>query len=235
MTVADAFQKYFDARKGGSVSESDQKQLVTAVDELFNATSKLRQKDELEWYVNQRFVDGDHWIKFDKQAGKITNETETKKIRRSINLIRAEVRGLKNMVQKIPLTVEVVASPKSNSPEDKAAAEDEAKQKNTAWRAIEYDLKLRHKIPGMVEDGFIKYSGWMVLWPTSAQVVAAKWRRRHVGLAPVTALLLISPDSSIAIRARVQSPDLMRTFEPPAPSIESSPEPRMRGSSPRAP
>lgn len=178
MTVADALQKYIAAKGTGDFSESVEKELVGAVTELFEATSRVRLKHELEWYANQLFVDGDHWVRFDKQAGKVTSDAsdtkDRKKIRRSINLIRSQLRGLKNMVQKIPLTVEVVPQPKSGDPDEKKRAVEEAKQKNAAWRAIEYDLKLRHIIPGMVEDGFIKYGGYIAILPTADGYICAE-------------------------------------------------------------
>src|SRR5258705_3349007 len=106
MTVADSLQKYMEAKAAnGDPGDSVQKELVGAVDGLFEATSKVRLKHELEWYANQLFVDGDHWVKFDKLAGKVTSDplggTDRKKVRRSVNLIRSQLRGLKNMVQKI--------------------------------------------------------------------------------------------------------------------------------------
>lgn len=164
----------------GDPTDSVQKELVGSVDDLFQSTSKVRLKHELEWYANQLFVDGDHWVKFEQLAGKtgrITSDpvdgADKKKVRRSVNLIRSQLRGLKNMVQKIPLTVETVPNPKDNSPEEKQRSEDEAKQKNAVWRGIEYDLKLRHKIPGMVEDGFIKYAGYMFILPTADGFIEA--------------------------------------------------------------
>src|SRR5947207_2763274 len=112
MTVQDALQKHLEARAAGDVSGTAGDELVSAAEDLFQAVKKARLRYDLEWYATQLFVDGDHWLKFDKQAGRVTagdnlDGGNRKKIRRSINLIRSQLRGLKNFVQKIPLTVEV--------------------------------------------------------------------------------------------------------------------------------
>lgn len=172
MSVTEALQKYLTARYSGAETDTVRKNLVTEAEQLVTSLKTARQQFDLEWYVNQRFIDGDHFLKFDRKSGKVTNaepgdDENGKKIRRSINLMKAQIRGLKNFVLKVPLTVEFSPAPKDNSPEAIDAAKEEAKKKEAAWRGIEDKLKLKKLRRPVVDDGFVKHSGYIFVLPTT--------------------------------------------------------------------
>ena len=175
MSVTESLQKYLEARYSGADTDDLRKALVNEAEQLVTTLKTARQQFDLEWYVNQRFIDGDHFLKFDRKSGKVTNaepgdDEGGKKIRRSINLMKAQIRGLKNFVLKAPLTVEFSPAPKDGSEEAKEAARKEARNKEAAWRGIEDKLKLKRLRRPVVDDGFVKHSGYIGVLPASGEL-----------------------------------------------------------------
>src|SRR5262245_18023300 len=173
MNVTEALKRYLEARYSGAETDNVRKELVTSAESLATSLKTARQPFDLEWYVNQRFIDGDHFLKFDRKSGKVTNadpsdEESGKKIRRSINLMKAQIRGLKNFVLKVPLTVEFSPAPQDSTPEAMDTAKQEARLKEAAWRGMEDKLKLKRLRRPVVDDGFVKHSGYIGVLPTTS-------------------------------------------------------------------
>jgi hypothetical protein len=179
--VSESLKNYLDARLANdSRSDEFRKTLLSELESLFDYLKKARQPFDLDWYVNQRFIDGEHFLKFDRQTGKITNQDTTDEgksqpLRRSINLMKAQIRGLKNSVLKTPLTVEFSPAPADDSPKAMEQAEREARDDEAGWRAIEGFLKLGELRRPLVDDGFIKHSGYIGVLPTPDGFVRVDW------------------------------------------------------------
>lgn len=180
MSVTESLQRYLEARFSGGQTDDLRKTLVAEAEGLFSSLKQNRQQFDLEWYVNQRFMDGDHYLKFDRRSGKITNQDSdedggSKRIKRSINVMKAQIRGLKNFVLKVPLTVEISPAPKDDTDEAKEAARQEARAKEQVYRAIEHHLKLKRLRRPVVDDGFVKHAGYIGVLPTSDGFVRVDW------------------------------------------------------------
>lgn len=176
MSVSQRLTEYLTARFDGQPTDDLRKTLVGEAEGEFDAIRKDRQLFDAKWYQNQRFMDGDHYLVADPQTGKTYNQDQKgSQIKRSINVMKAQVRGLKNFVLKIPLTVEVSPAPADESDEAKKAAEQEARRKDAVVRALEYKLKLRELRRPVVDDGFIKNAGYIFVLPTLEGLPEVKW------------------------------------------------------------
>ena len=179
MSVAEQLKGYLEARFEGLPTDDIRKKLVTEAETLFDTVRRDRQPFDAKWYQNQRFMDGDHYLTFDPQTGKINNQEFTQdgkatRIKRAINVMKAQIRGLKNFVLKVPLTVEISPAPTDDSPEAKQAAEEEARSKSNVVRAIEDKLKLKELRRPIVDDGFLKNAAYVVVLPTEDGFVSVK-------------------------------------------------------------
>jgi hypothetical protein len=122
------------------------------IDDLFKSTQKQYLKQHRDWYINERFTRGDHWIVFNKTLNKIqTIPIQDGEIRRTINKIRTQIRGVKNFI-------------KRNQPRWEVHPEDltdeglkEAKQKNKILQNIYKTLKFPMLLTDVIVSG-LKYS-----------------------------------------------------------------------------
>lgn len=72
------------------------------IDSLYEETLKANLKQHRDWYINERFVRGDHWIVFNKTLNRIQTlpGTSDNEVRRTINKIRSQVRSVKNFIKR---------------------------------------------------------------------------------------------------------------------------------------
>lgn len=168
MTVIETLIEYIQAAENGTADEQQRQKLATAMDGLFKQLQSARINYDLKWYVNQRFIDGDQNLKADHDAGKVVSTTTKKRHSRVINIIKPQIRGIKNSVLKLPVTADF--SP--DNPRDEKSVQ-EAKDRSRAWQAIEYALNLRRLLRPVVHDGFVKYSGNLGLLPTADGFLSA--------------------------------------------------------------
>jgi hypothetical protein len=173
MNAAKAITDYLQALEAGEETDQLRIDVVKAADEVFQTVQKIRLPYDQKWYSNERFIDGDHYLQVDRSTGvaKVTNDDalsslKKNRVRRSINVVKPQIRGLKNFVLKTPLTVEFV--PEDNSEEAVQAAQD----LNRAWRGIEYALNLRQYMRDIVHDGFVKYAGYLGILPRANDLPA---------------------------------------------------------------
>lgn len=142
-----------DERLAGEVVE----QLQT----LFRAASTgQRLKAEQEWYLNERYREGDHWLRFDRTTGKIHRPKPDKRVRRPINLVRKQIRGIKNFVTSQRVTWMV--SPSDESP----AGVEEARINGQLLQGYLYDkLDVPQLLYDVFDNAIMKYYGsWEVYW-----------------------------------------------------------------------
>ncbi len=141
------------------------KEAVSYIDSLFEDTRSKFLKLHRDWYVNERFVRGDHWIIFNKTLNKIqTIPIQDGEIRRTVNKIRSQIRGVKNFIKRSQPRWEV-------HPDDATdEALEEAKKLNKIlqyiYRTLQFPLILTETIVsglkfsiGIVEGGIIKENG----------------------------------------------------------------------------
>lgn len=116
------------------------------IDNLFEETSRTYIKQHRDWYINERFLKGEHWIVYNKTLNKVqTLPVSDGEVRRTINKIKAQVRGVKNFVKRNQPRWEV--QPLGLTDSDLK----EAKQKNKIIQFI-YD---REKFPLLITDQVI--------------------------------------------------------------------------------
>jgi hypothetical protein len=71
------------------------------IDELYTQTLSKYLKLHKDWYLNDRFVRGDHWIIYNKTLNKVqTLPISDGEVRRTINKIRVQLRGVKNFIKR---------------------------------------------------------------------------------------------------------------------------------------
>lgn len=77
------------------------KDAAVFINTLYDDTLKSYLKQHRDWYISERFVRGDHWIIYNKTLNKVqtvpVNEGE---IRRTINKVKSQLRGVKNFVKR---------------------------------------------------------------------------------------------------------------------------------------
>lgn len=71
------------------------------IDSLYTSAEKMVLKQHKDWYINERFVRGDHWVVYNKTLNKIQAiPVKTGEVRRTINKIRTQLRSVKNFVKR---------------------------------------------------------------------------------------------------------------------------------------
>lgn len=71
------------------------------INTLYDNSSKINLKNHRDWYLNDRFLRGEHWIVYDKTMGRVVNiPIDNGEIRRTINKVRSQVRGVKNFIKR---------------------------------------------------------------------------------------------------------------------------------------
>ena len=123
-----------------------------AVESLFDDTKSHYLKMHRDWYINERFYRGDHWVIYNKTLNKIQIIPITKgEIRRTINKIKSQVRGVKNFIKRNQPRWEVHPN----------GATDEANKKALASNKILQNIyrrkKVKEKLTDVVVNG-LKYS-----------------------------------------------------------------------------
>lgn len=135
------------------------------IEQLFEHTQKKYLKQHRDWYINERFVRGDHWIVFNKTLNKVqTIPIQDGEIRRTINKIRTQVRGVKNFIKRNQPRWQ--AHPDDVSDEALEAAKKYNKILQYLYRTLKVPSLLTDVIVsalkfsvGVVEGGIVKEKG----------------------------------------------------------------------------
>jgi len=84
----------------GDIKAGD-KEVAIFIDTLFDDTLKSYLKYHRDWYLNERFARGDHWVVYNKTINKVQSIPSTSgEVRRVINKIKAQIRGVKNFIKR---------------------------------------------------------------------------------------------------------------------------------------
>lgn len=84
----------------GEIKVGD-KSVAVFIDTLFDDTIKSYLKYHRDWYLNERFARGDHWVVYNKTVNKIQTMPPVRgEVRRTINKIKAQIRGVKNFIKR---------------------------------------------------------------------------------------------------------------------------------------
>ena len=76
------------------------------VDTLFDDTMKSYLKYHRDWYLYERFARGDHWVVYNKTINKVQAiPTSSGEVRRTVNKIKAQIRGVKNFKIFLPINI----------------------------------------------------------------------------------------------------------------------------------
>ena len=123
--------------------EPGNKDVAVFIDTLFDDTMKSYLKYHRDWYLNERFARGDHWVVYNKTINKVQSIPSTNgEVRRTINKIKSQIRGVKNFIKRSQPRWEV--QPDDSSDE----ALEDARKKNKILQHI-YRTK---QIPLLLTD-----------------------------------------------------------------------------------
>lgn len=81
--------------------KTQDKEVSAFIDQLYSQTLSRYLKLHRDWYLNERFVRGDHWVIYNKTLGRIQALPRSDgEIRRVVNKIRTQLRGVKNFIKR---------------------------------------------------------------------------------------------------------------------------------------
>jgi hypothetical protein len=116
---------------------------------LHHDTSQRYLKQHKQWYINERFHRGEHWIAYNRTANKVqVISSHKEEIRRTFNKVKIQVRGLKNFVKRNQPRWEV--HPLGD--DDEALAD--AQKKNKILQYIYRTRKIKPLLTTVVVNGF---------------------------------------------------------------------------------
>jgi len=145
--------------------DTKSKGVAKFIDQLFDETSRTYLKQHRDWYINERFARGEHWVVYNKTLNKVqTLPVSDGEVRRTVNKIKSQIRGVKNFIKRNQPRFEV--QPDDVSDEAITAA----KQKNKVISSIYEDQKFPQKLTdqivnsmkfsiGIIEGGVINKNG----------------------------------------------------------------------------
>ncbi len=138
MTLSDLQKDVQTGRKGSSEA--------TFIDSLYESLKKHYIKQQRDWYINERFIRGEHWIVFNKTTNSIqTIPIASGEVRRTINKIRTQLRGVKNFI-------------KRNQPRwqtEPEGSSDEALEEAIGYNKILQNVYETRKVPSLLTDVII--------------------------------------------------------------------------------
>lgn len=136
----------------GTVKTGKNAEVVSFINSLHSSTLKMFLKQHRDWYINDRFLRGDHWVVYNKTLNKVqTIPISDGEVRRTINKIRAQVRGVKNFIKKSQPRWEC-------HPEDTTdEAYEEARKKNKILQNIYRTRNVVTKLTDVISNS-LKYS-----------------------------------------------------------------------------
>lgn len=149
----------------GKIETGRNAEVVKYIDSLYDSTQKMFLKQHRDWYINDRFLRGDHWVVFNKTLNKVQNIPVTDgEVRRTINKIRSQLRGVKNFIKKSQPRWE--CHPNNSSDEAYKEAETKNKILQNIYRTRRVVIKLTDIIMnslkyslGILEGGVVLKNG----------------------------------------------------------------------------
>jgi hypothetical protein len=155
--------------KTKEIKTGKNQEVVNYINSLYKSTSDMYLKQHKDWYISDRFVRGDHWIVYNKTLNKVqTIPIAAGEVRRTINKIRSQLRGIKNFIKRSQPRWEVHPNGIEDSAYDEAAAKNKILQnvfRKTQMRQKMTDLivnSLKYSA-GFLEGGYVKKNGKEVI------------------------------------------------------------------------
>jgi len=135
------------------------------IDTLFDDTLKSYLKYHRDWYLNERFARGDHWVVYNKTINKVQSIPSVNgEVRRTVNKIKAQIRGVKNFIKRNQPRWEV--QPDDSSKEAQEIAQKKNKILQYIYRTKQIPLLLTDVIVsslkfsvGILEIGMVNKNG----------------------------------------------------------------------------
>lgn len=126
------------------------------IDSIYENLKQYYIKQQRDWYTNERFVRWDHWFVYNKTLNTIQQlPIRNGEIRRTVNKIRTQVRGVKNFIKRNQPRWQVVP----------ASSSDKAIEESVAYNKIlqnVYDVNnFKSKLTDIVVNS-LKFSVWIL-------------------------------------------------------------------------
>lgn len=146
-------QEYLDKDK---LTKEDKRVIIDTVNEYFTASKEKMRKHHREWYLIDRFLDGDHWVVYNKLTGQVQAlPIVTGEIRRTINLADIQIRTVKNFITRNSIRMEV--HPRGSLSKEKAEAGQDIAQ-------YYYDTcKIKMLQEDVVDEALRHFIGYLVV------------------------------------------------------------------------
>jgi hypothetical protein len=137
--------------RGAKIAAGDNDAAI-AINKLFEDVKNHYLKLHRDWYINERFHRGDHWVVYNKTINRVQVIPITRgEIRRTVNKIRAQVRGIKNFVKRNQPRWEVQPDDTTDEAYTEAAA------KNKLLQNIYETKQIKDRLTDVVVNG-LKFS-----------------------------------------------------------------------------
>ena len=141
------------------------KGIAKFITSLYDSSSKMYIKQHRDWYINERYARGEHWIVYNKTLNKVQSlPVRDGEIRRTINKIKSQIRGVKNFIKRSQPRWEV--HPDDITDEALLEAQQKNKLLQHVYRTRKFPLHLTDQIInsmkysiGILEGGVIKKEG----------------------------------------------------------------------------
>lgn len=139
------------------------------IDDIYENLKKHYLKQQRDWYINERFVRGEHWIVFNKTLNQVQQlPLADWEIRRTVNKIRTQVRGVKNFIKRNQPRWQVAPDNSSDEALDEAIKTNKILQNIYETRKFVSHLtdvivnSLKFSV-GILEGGLVEKNGKSVL------------------------------------------------------------------------
>lgn len=128
------------------------RELAGFCDTLYQECLRSTLKYHRDWYVYERFAKGHHWVVFNRTLNKIQNiPMDDGEVRRTVNKIRSQIRGIKNFIKRNQPRWEV-----HPDDVDEASFED-ARKKNKIVQHVYDQNQIPQKLTGQITNA-LKFS-----------------------------------------------------------------------------
>ena len=172
-------------KKWSGLPGKDRPQAMAAyVDRLFGQARTLRRQDEVNWYIDIKYLGGDQWVSWDPRKSALYNRPKKPwRIRQTINHLRSSMEVLVNVITQQHARIQ--ATPASSEPEDRQGAKAAEKLWNYLWQTNDMDEQIDELVHwmfccsrGIMKVGWDETAGEVVSLPdyespmTEADVLA---------------------------------------------------------------
>lgn len=135
-----------------TIDEDLETKALKIIENYWQAAYQKLRKRHRDWFIIDRFIDGDHWVIYNKVSNSIQSlPINSGEIRRSINLIDVQLRSTKNFITRNEMRIEV--HPRVNSEESEEKRKELADKHQTLIQFYYDKFQLKQLQDELVDEG----------------------------------------------------------------------------------